>query len=388
MKVLLAQNLLYAPATGGANKSGRAMLVDLARTGHRCLAIAPIRGRVRGGGPEALTDYLTARGVVVRERRHGIVFDLDGVEVHAVEPAQLAPSVAKLVRAEQPDRVLVPSDDPGGLVLSAACASDPGKVVYLIHTIQQLPFGPRAFYPNPAATDLIRKVRAVVAVSEAAEAYAARHGGLRSTVIRPHIYPVVPPFRDEQVARPYVTMINPCAVKGIDIFLAVADRLPEVAFQAVLSWGGDDADVQRLRDRPHITVVTGSEDIERVYDQTRVLVMPSLWDETFGYTCVEAMLRSIPVLASSHSGLVEAKLGVPYSLPVSTIEEYDYDVGDASMPRPVVSAQDASPWVAALTELLSEPARHAQLARQGWAAASAFVRGLDPHALATHLVEK
>ena len=45
---------------------------------------------------------------------------------------------------------------------------------------------------------------------------------------------------------PYVTMVNPCAVKGIDIFLEVADRMPDVAFAAVPTWGATAEDMANL----------------------------------------------------------------------------------------------------------------------------------------------
>ncbi len=60
--------------------------------------------------------------------------------------------------------------------------------------------------------------------------------------------------------------------------------------------------------------------------------MPSLWDETFGYACVEAMARGVPVIASAVGGLSEAKLGVPYSVPVR--EHRAVRVGRPGQARP------------------------------------------------------
>src|ERR1017187_4321724 len=84
---------------------------------------------------------------------------------------------------------------------------------------------------------------------------------------------------------------------------------------------------------------------------TRVLLMPSLWYEGFGLIVMETMLRGIPVVASDAGGLVEAKQGTGYVIPVNTIERYEPVFDEHAMPRPVVRPNDAAPWVAALREL-------------------------------------
>jgi hypothetical protein len=63
------------------------------------------------------------------------------------------------------------------------------------------------------------------------------------------------------------------------------------------------------------------------------------------------MLRGIPVLASDFGGLPEAKLGVPYLLPVRPIERYREDLDGRGIPVPEVPAQDAAPWEEARRKL-------------------------------------
>ena len=95
---------------------------------------------------------------------------------------------------------------------------------------------------------------------------------------------------------------------------------------------------------------------EGVRHATPVLLVPSLWPETFGYVAPEAMLRGIPVLASNIGGLPEAKLGVDYLLPVTPAGRVDG--GYVSPP------QDTTPWAAALKELLSNPQAYEGCARR------------------------
>jgi hypothetical protein len=174
-----------------------------------------------------------------------------------------------------------------------------------------------------------------------------------------------------------VTMVNPCGFKGLPILLGLADARPDLRFRAVPTWGGTDSG---LATRPNIEIAGAVEDITEVLRGSRALLMPSLWDETFGYTAVEAMLHGVPVLAADVGGLREAMLGVPHLLPVKPIEEYEPQRPGEPYPRPVLPPQDISPWLDALAGV------DAALSAQGRAAATAFVAGLDPGALEKYLV--
>ncbi|MEW9551699.1 glycosyltransferase family 4 protein [Nonomuraea sp. NPDC050783] len=385
MRILLAQNLIHLPSHGGANKSNRLLMEHLAARGHEVHVVAPLSGALSTGTSSALDD-LAARGASpVPSGDPGVLtYRHRGVRVHAVtDPALLPGHIARVAGRLAPDWTLVPSDDPGLVVLGAALRAAPGRVVYLVHTLQQLPFGPGAFYPSAAGTRMVRRAAGVIAVSRAARDYCLRHAGLRSTVIYPHVYDE-PPAPSSAATAPYVTMINPCGYKGLPILLGLADACPGVAFQAVPTWGTTDAERAELARRPNIRLTPPADDLGGILAGTRALLMPSLWDETFGYACVEAMLRGVPVLAADVGGLAEAKRGVPYLLPVTPIERYEAAAGQAR-PVPVVPAQDLAPWLAALRRLLDDPAHHADLAARSAGAARAFVRGLDRDALEAYL---
>jgi glycosyltransferase involved in cell wall biosynthesis len=253
--------------------------------------------------------------------------------------------------------------------------------VYLAHTLQQLPFGPRAFYPSETGTRLVGRSAGVVAVSRTAQRYLRSWGGIDATVIRPHVYGPGPHPRHRG---DHVTMINPCGYKGLPIFLALADALPGTRFLAVPTWGTTAAELAELARRPNIELAGASDDMDEIWARAKVVVVPSLWDETFGYTAVEPMLRGIPVLAAATEGLREAKLGVPYLLPVRRIRRY---AAVGGRPEPLLPEQDPGPWLEALTALLADPAHHAELAERSRDAATAFVSSLDPGRLETYLAE-
>ena len=393
MRILLAQNLIHLPSHGGANRSDRLLMEELAARGHDCRAVTPLTGALAtlppgpsGGtganGADPAVAALTTRGAVVLEdTREAVVYRFRGVTVHAVRHASALPGRIRDVAGDlRPDWTLVPSDDPGHVVFGAALAATPDRVVHLVHTLQQLPCGPGAFYPSEAGTRLLRRAARTVAVSRAAQRYVAEHGGIHAEVVHPQVYGDARPPRRGGFGSGAVAMVNPCGYKGIQVLLGLADALPGTRFLAVPTWGTEPADRAELRRRPNIEVMDPVDDIDEVFRRTGVLLMPSLWDETFGYTCVEAMLRGIPVLASDVPGLLEAKLGVPGSLPVRRITRYAARAGQAR-PAPVVPTQDLGPWLAALRSLLTSRRSYEEQADASCAAAAGFVDGLDPGAL-------
>jgi glycosyltransferase involved in cell wall biosynthesis len=172
-------------------------------------------------------------------------------------------------------------------------------------------------------------------------------------------------------------MVNPSAIKGITIFLELARRLPQVPFAAVPTWATTNRDRFALATCPNVSLLTASENIDEIFSQTRILLVPSLWGEAVGNVVVEAMLRGIPVLASNLGGLPEVKLGVDYLLPVHPIERYEAQLDENSLPVPIVPEQDVVPWLEALQKLLSDRNHYEWLSATSRNAALDHVSKLD-----------
>jgi glycosyltransferase involved in cell wall biosynthesis len=231
---------------------------------------------------------------------------------------------------------------------------------------------------------MLRRVSDLISVSRSAQEYVRRWSGLPSTVIHPDVYARGSIRRPDPAEQRFVTMINPSGYKGIDVFLALADALPQLPFLAVPSWATTESDRAALAARPNIELRPSVDDMDLVYGRTRVLLMPSLWDETFGYCAVEAMLRGIPVLAADVAGLREAMLGTGPLLPVHPIERYSLA---AALPRAEIPPQEVGPWLTALRELLDDRAHYLRRSSESRFAADEFVSGLDPDALGRYLSE-
>src|SRR4028119_728486 len=240
MRILLLQSSAYIPSLGGANKANRLLLEQLAARGHECQVIGTA-GESRVESAERCLAGLAAagvRGAATRPDDPGVVaLRHAGVTVEAVlDGARLRAHVAARLRELSPDRVLVSSEDPAQILLREA-VSGGAPVVYIAHTTLHLPFGPDGFLASPAQTALLRQAAGIIAVSEYVRGYLRDHAGLESTVLRFPVYGAGP-FPDlADFDGGAITLINPCAVKGIAIFLELARRCPDLRFAAVPTWG-------------------------------------------------------------------------------------------------------------------------------------------------------
>ena len=121
--------------------------------------------------------------------------------------------------------------------------------------------------------------------------------GIRCTTIYP--------FIDEQEylvpnTGNCITMIQGTEPKGLDIFLSIVNKLPNYNYLIV----GQLRDNTKLS--PNIIHISPTEDMKSIWQQTKILIVPSLVQETFGRVAVEAQINGIPVLASNIGGLPEA----------------------------------------------------------------------------------
>ncbi|HMQ73958.1 MAG TPA: glycosyltransferase, partial [Rubrivivax sp.] len=143
----------------------------------------------------------------------------------------------------------------------------------------------------------------------------------------------------------FLTMINPHRVKGLDTFLDVARRMPHERFLLVESWTLAPpalADLQaRLAALPNVTFWRRVPDAGQIYRRTRLMLVPSVWEEAFGRVAIEAQSCGIPVIASRRGGLQES-------------------VGDGGLC--IAEHLDPDAWVRAIAGITGNPARYDDLA--------------------------
>jgi glycosyltransferase involved in cell wall biosynthesis len=367
MRILLASSASHVPPRGGSTRSNLAWLAALAASGHAC--------RVVGG---ALTTDTPEKVTLVRRELEDQEIGALSPEIQAVaDPVRRAAILQQQVREFQPDWVLVSSEDIGQSLLRAAHEAAPGRIVYLAHTPQFYPFGPASWNPNREGEALVAHSAAVVAIGHQTAQYIETHLKREVEVIHAPVYGSAPYELCGRFEEGLITMINPCAVKGVSIFLALARRFPAYRFGALPGWGTTADDRRDLEACSNIELLRNAKNIDQVLKGTRILLVPSLWFEGFGLIVIEAMLRGIPVVASDSGGLPEAKLGTDFVLPVRPIQRYESVFDDQGLPRAVLPEQDLTAWVAALEALSSNRdlyQRESAAAREAAAKFAASIR--------------
>lgn len=93
------------------------------------------------------------------------------------------------------------------------------------------------------------------------------------------------------------------AEKGIPVLLEAAEKLPDIPFR--IAGAGPLAESLRAKAPGNVSFsgMMPREELMDFYHNARILVVPSVWYETFGLVAVESMARGVPVIVSRIGGL-------------------------------------------------------------------------------------
>ncbi len=343
---------------GGGDKSNRLLMEALAERGHEVRVVT----RVEKFGPEGhaqLVRELAARDVAVEGGGEAAVrYRLGGVDVRALtQNPQLRGFFQTQIDEFDPDIIITSTDDPGHLLFDLAVMAPRARVVYLVRATIAVPFGPDSSMVSAAKTEALKRADGVVGVSHYVAGYVRQWSGLDAIHLP---ISLLPPEKEfpllGRFENPYISMVNPCAVKGISIFLELARRMPQLRFAAIPSWGTQADERAELASLGNVAVLPQMDNIDGLLRQTRVMLVPSVWAEARSRVVPEAMSRGVPVVASDVGGLHEAKLGVPYLIRVNPIVKYLPSLDASMVPVAVVPPQDVAPWQSVVERLSTDRA--------------------------------
>lgn len=253
--------------------------------------------------------------------------------LRAATPAQALPLAAA---AWSPDVIVVQSGASLTAMVLASLRTGRPTAVYL-HNVEVHQLGGNLM-PDPSLLYL--------ANSEfTAQRWQALYG-VQCAVIPP-VVQAERYLASEMGAVQKMLFVNPVPIKGVEILLALAQACPDLPFLVVESWNLEPHWRTYCRQRAqalrNVEWRSPTDDMREVYAQTRVLLMPSVWEESFGRTVVEAQINGIPVLASDRGALPQV-------------------VGRGGLT--LSTEQPVQVWEAALRQLLAQHADYSADARQ------------------------
>lgn len=307
MRILFAGHSLATPL-GGGELSARTLLTWLAGT-HEVEALCA--GTVTD-------DYVLEGGVRCRD-----------LAVHApAAPARapyhlaamrverrLRPALAQRLHAFHPDLLLLqspawlhPGDVPDGCRLivflrSLACygVGEANPVRW-----QQLAGWPFRAARLRGARPLLARADLVVSNSRFLQDALRSHAGLHSHVVPPFVDTPESAGPDPAGTHDHLAFVGLDPWKGAALALELAGALPDRRFLFLAGARPAPDLVAQARRRTNVTCLDWTPDMQPVFNQTRLLLVPSLWEEPFGRLPVEAGARGIPTLASARGGLPES----------------------------------------------------------------------------------
>jgi glycosyltransferase involved in cell wall biosynthesis len=160
----------------------------------------------------------------------------------------------------------------------------------------------------------------------------------------------------------FVTQINVHVNKGGDIFLQLVKELNDVPFQCVFTeFMSEDLDKQihtalksSTRSAPGLGL-SHQPDVKTVFQKTKILLIPSLVDETFCRVALEGMMNGLPIVTTG-AGYIKRL------------------VGDAAV---VLSTDNPNEWVRTVRELYHNEAKLRELSKRSLQQAARYTEEIS-----------
>jgi len=213
--------------------------------------------------------------------------------VRASDPAAAMPAA---IATLQPDVVILQTG-PGLAKLLVVALDAAVPVAVYLHNVETAELG-GVLLPDPTVL--------YIANSAFTAARWRVAFGLDCAVVLPYVEPGA---YETATTRERILFVNPTAPKGVELAFELAAARPALPFTMVESWTLDPVwrwfCAERAARLGNVEWLPPTRDMRALYGRTRLLLMPSVWEESYGRSITEAQLSGIPVLASRRGNLVD-----------------------------------------------------------------------------------
>lgn len=291
MRILFANGRqMYPLFQGGDGISLHHVFTKLVQSGHTVRAVGKINPPHIQGSYENSLRIIKSHGLNSIEKRGGIDFEINGYTCHLLEHRRFMDELSQAISTYNPEIVLTQLDNSQDVI--DMCSIQKKKVVLFIHDHDPLNF---------LCINRSKSISHVVFNSLSTSRHFKALLNCPSSIIYPPI--LLENYLCESRNPHFITLINPTISKGVRIAEKLAQLLPQEFFQFVKGWREPELSPEAPK---NIQILERQYDMRDVYSKTKILLVPSQWEESFGRIIPEAGINRIPIVASRIGGIPEA----------------------------------------------------------------------------------
>ncbi len=308
MRVLLTNNHCISDPTAGVTQSLRTIVEWLGAEGHECRVLTTARFEARV--TFTLSEHLAQRGVSLSPGDRLVQYQVGRVPVTLVvtrhndearpnrkETNAYLGRFDDLLETFRPDQLIACNAHP---MIFEAMARARARGITTVYAVRGFGYYSARYFKD---------VDHVFTCSRFLTEVYRKKIGLESTPLEPPIdwTTVVAPGD----SRAFVTFVHPARHKGLLLFARLADMLgkrrPDIPILVVQSGltagslnsipGVDFSAYPQIMAAPPVAVPA------EYFALTRILLVPSVWEEPFGRVAAEAMINGIPPLVGNRGAL-------------------------------------------------------------------------------------
>jgi glycosyltransferase involved in cell wall biosynthesis len=237
--------------------------------------------------------------------------DIDGIHVSRRDKGGMDRKITAYLEEMVPDVVITTLIDPIFTRMALHAAKNVGATVVYYEQFYNsictryrdvMSLGPEN--AAPWGNEILSMCDLIYSNGEFVRQAMQKHQGFESKILHPYIN--LEEAKVEKWEPEYVTMINPDPGKGGETLLYMAKKMPDVKFLTIKVSDKNDYRILPEKDGeiPNLAIWDFQKDIRKIYERTKVLLVPTIVDETFCRVIPEAQSNGIPIIGRNVGGIM------------------------------------------------------------------------------------